>query len=187
VRLALLVFVVATLATTACGGRQRQISGTRIADTPANRTILDTIDAYRRAVESQDAEAILLMTSDRYWEDSGTPTGGDDYGRDRLREVLGTRFKQVTDVRFSMRYVSIRRACPGGSSSDVEPGCRAHVEVLIDASFSLQDARGAHRRLDKRDQNELILEWTCLKPDAAPGGAGGGGGDVCKWMFVGGM
>jgi hypothetical protein len=181
VRPRFLILVVATLAIAACGGRQRTISGTRIADTPANRGILDTIDAYRRAVEQQDAEALLLMTSDRYWEDSGTPSGGDDYGRDKLREVLDGRFKKVSDIRYSMRYVSIKRACPGGASSDLEAGCRAHVEVLIDASFSLVDARGAPRRLDKRDQNELVLEWTCLRPD------GGGGGDVCKWMFVGGM
>ena len=52
----------------------------------------------------------------------------------------------------------------------LERGCRAHVEVQIDASFTLNDARGESIRKDKRDQNELVLEWT---------------GE--KWLFVTGM
>jgi len=41
---------------------------------------------------------------------------------------------------------------------------------LIDASYTITDARGQARRLDKRDQNELVLEYT---------------GD--KWLFLSGM
>ena len=43
-------------------------------------------------------------------------------------------------------------------------------EVLIDASFTVVDARGQDRRTDKRDQNELVLEW-----------------DNNKWKFLSGM
>ena len=68
-----------------------------------------------------------------------------------------------------MKYVSIRRTCPA-ENGEPEPGCRAFVEVLVDASFSVIDARGQERRTDKRDQNELVLEWS-----------------NDKWKFVSGM
>ena len=181
-----------------CGGRQRAISGTRIADTSANRELIDIIEAYRQAVERGDAPALMLMASNRYWEDSGTPTGSDDYGIDGLRQVLQGRFAKASDIRYSMRYVSIRKICPDGSGGDLVDGCRAHIEVLIDASFTILDAHGQERRPDKRDQNELVLEWTChqVKPlhvTATPPGAAqpppqqpavDGG---CKWLFVSGM
>ncbi|MEZ4367404.1 MAG: hypothetical protein R2939_14185 [Kofleriaceae bacterium] len=167
----LLVSVVALAAAASlgagCGGRQRTIAGTEIPDTEANRAVLETVDAYRRAVEARDAETLMLLASTDYWEDSGTPSASDDYGYDGLRQVLAGRFQQADDIRFALRTVSIRRQCP---TKEFGPGCRAHVEVLIDASFSVTDARGQERRPDKRDQNELVLQWT---------------GD--KWTIVAGM
>ncbi len=109
------------------------------------------------------------MASPDYFEDRGTVEAGDDYGFEKLREVLAGRFQLASEVRYSLRYDSIRRACPEGGS-DLQKGCRARVEVQIDASFTVNDARGSERRLGKRDQNELVLEWT---------------GD--KWLFISGM
>ena len=169
--------VIALVALAACGGRQRTVGGTRIPDTSINRAIIDTIEAYRQAVERRDAQALMLMASPKYHEDSGTVTGGDDYGIAKLNVVLQDRFQKADDIRFSMRYVAIRKACPGGhASDDLIGGCRALVEVLVDASFTVLDARGQERRPDKRDQNQLELEWTC---DQKAGG--------CKWLFLSGM
>jgi len=171
------VSLVVAIAAAGCGARQRTVGGTRIPDTSVNRGILDTIEAYRQAVERRDAPALMLMASPKYKEDSGTITSGDDYGVERLGTVLQTRFQKAEDVRFSMRYVSIHRACPGGhSSDDLVAGCRAQVEVLIDASFTVVDARGQERRPDKRDQNMFELEWSCAQK-----------GNGCKWLFLGGM
>jgi hypothetical protein len=167
--------LVAILAAPGCGGGQDRIGGTRIPDNSTNRNILDVLETYRQAVERKDHEQLILLASRKYWEDSGTPSGSDDYGITGLADVLKGRFQKADEIRYSMRYVTIRRACPGGGS-DVVAGCRAHVEVLIDASYTIADARGAPRRPDKRDQNELVLEWTCEQ-----GGAG------CKWLFVSGM
>jgi hypothetical protein len=158
-----------------CGGRQRTVGNTRIADTSINRGIIDTIEAYRQAVERRDAPALLLMASPKYREDSGTITSGDDYGIKKLGTVLETRFQKAEDIRFSMRYVAVRRACPGGGDDLVE-GCKALVEVLVDASYTVIDARNQERRPDKRDQNQFELEWSCNQQ------AGG-----CKWLFVSGM
>ena len=173
-RWAMVVVAVAIMATSACGGRQRTVGGTRIPDTAVNRGIIDTIEAYRQAVERRDTQALMLMASPKYREDSGTVTGGDDYGINKLGTVLSTRFLKAEDIRYSMRYVSVRKACPGGHGDDLVPGCKALVEVLIDASFTVIDARDQPRRPDKRDQGAFELEWTC-------------DGGACKWLFVSGM
>ena len=159
----------------ACAGRIHLIAGTQIADTPVNHSLIDVVETYRHALEKRDADALLLMASPKYWEDSGTQAGGDDYGYDGLKRVLSERFLMATEIRYAMRYVAIHHVCPnvkGPVSDSAEPtkGCRAHVEVMIDASYSVQDALGHERRPDKRDQNELVLEWT---------------GD--RWQFISGM
>jgi len=171
VRLAPLPFSSILLAVLAvgCAGRAGNIPGTKITDDKVNREIVQQVERYRIAVEKADAEALFLMASDRYFEDSGTPVGSDDYGYEGLKDVLVGRFRMAKDIRFAMKYVSVKRTCPAKEGVP-ETGCRAHVEVLVDASFSIIDARGQERRTDKRDQNELVLEYT---------------GD--KWKFLSGM
>ena len=160
----------ATLALSACGAKVSTIPGSRIPDNALNRQIIDTVEQYRLAVERKDAAALLLMASKSYWEDGGTPTGSDDYGYDGLRQVLQSRFQQASDIRYSLRYVNIYRRCKGESDPGSNDGCRAYVDVLIDASYSVTDALGQSKRPDMRDQNQLVLEWA---------------GD--KWLFLSGM
>jgi hypothetical protein len=162
------VLLASLIALAACskqnGGR---IRGTRVADNEVNRALIERLETYRNAVEARDAEALVLMASPDYWEDRGTVEASDDYGFEGLRTVLAGRFQLASEVRYSLRYDKIRQVCPGDS---LEQGCRAHVEVQIDASFTVNDAHGNSERKDKRDQNELVLVWT---------------GD--KWLFVSGM
>ncbi len=155
------------LGAAACGPRQRMIRGTTINDNATNRALLEQVDEYRRAVERGDVESLMLMASPEYTEDSGTATASDDYGFDGLRDVLATRFRMAKDIRYAIRTVGMRQQCPSNDSSD---GCIARVEVIVDASFSVTDARGIERRADKRDQNELVFART---------------GD--RWMIVSGM
>jgi hypothetical protein len=156
----------AILAVTACAARPRVIGSSKISDTPFNRAVLEAVESYRTAMERQDTQALLLMASKKYREDSGTPSGSDDYGFDGLRQVLTERLNKVTEVRYSMRYVAMRTNC--GSSPAA--GCRASVEAMVDASFTVVDAMGNERRPDMRDQSEFVLEWS---------------GD--KWLFLSGM
>jgi hypothetical protein len=153
-----LALVVLVLGAAACakqnGGR---IRGTRVPDNDVNRALIERLETYRQAVEARDAEALVLMASPEYWEDRGTVEAKDDYGFEGLRTVLASRFQLASEVRYSLRYDKIRRVCPGDS---FEAGCRAHVEVQIDASFTVNDAQGNATRRDKRDQNELVLVWT---------------------------
>jgi hypothetical protein len=132
----------------ACVPRGEYIGGTKIPRSAENEQLIQRLEEYRMAVEQKDAGKLVLMAAEEYWEDSGTPTGADDYGYDQLREVLTGRFQQARSIRYSMRYVNVRRQ-----------GERAYVDVLIDASYTLTDARGVEIREDKRDQNQLVLRW----------------------------
>ncbi|HEY4241281.1 MAG TPA: hypothetical protein VGM88_15775 [Kofleriaceae bacterium] len=145
--------------------KQTFVPGTRIPFSELNKSVLDACEEYRIAVERRDADALMLMAHPQYWEDSGTPSGSDDYGYEGLRNVLLGRFQKASDIRYSIRYVAVHQQC-----AHLEPKCRAAVDVLIDASFTIPDALDKARRPDKRDQNQLVLEW-----------------DGRRWLFLSGM
>jgi hypothetical protein len=154
------------LAITGCAAQVTYVPGTRVPYSSANDSVLKAVEDYRLAVERADVDALMLMAHKQYWEDSGTPSGGDDYGYDGLRNVLLTRLPRASDIRYTMRYVNVRQTCP----TELKPGCRAAVDVLIDASYTITNALGKTERPDKRDQNELVLEW-----------------DGHRWLFLSGM
>src|SRR5262245_56755945 len=150
-----LLFIVAILVApglAACAHQVSYVPGTKVPFSQANKSVLDAVEEYRLAVERGDADALMLMAHKQYWEDSGTPSGSDDYGYEGLRNVLLTRLQKASDIRYSMRYVDVRQTCP----IELKVGCRAAVDVLIDASFTITDAFGKPKRPDKRDQNELV-------------------------------
>ncbi|HEY5937625.1 MAG TPA: hypothetical protein VIU61_23420 [Kofleriaceae bacterium] len=149
----------------ACAKQGTYVPGTKIPYSDANKAVLDACETYRRAVEERNVDGLMLMVHPEYWEDSGTPSGSDDYGYEGLRNVLLTRLLKATEIRYSVRYVGVRQQC-----NDLQPKCRAAVDVLIDASYTVTNAYGKPSRPDKRDQNQLVLEW-----------------DGRRWMFLSGM
>jgi len=151
-----------------CGARAhgRTVGGTRIPYSAANESVLQACEQYRLAVERGDADALMLMAHKQYWEDSGTPSGSDDYGYEGLRNVLLTRLLKASDIRYSIRYVAVHQQCP----NDLHAGCMAAVDVLIDASYTIANAYGKASRPDKRDQNQLVLQY-----------------DGKRWLFISGM
>lgn len=163
-RLSVLALIASSVS--GCAHKGTYVAGTRVPYSENNKAVLERCEEYRLAVERGDADALMLMAHQHYWEDSGTPSGSDDYGYEGLKNVLLTRLQQASDVRYSMRYLGVHQSCPG----DLRAGCRASVDVLIDASFTVTDAMGQPKRPDKRDQNELVLEW-----------------DGRRWLFVAGM
>jgi hypothetical protein len=154
------------LALAACSAQVRYVPGTRVPYSDMNDSVLKACEEYRLAVERADVDALMLMADKQYWEDSGTPSGGDDYGYEGLRNVLMTRLPKASEIRYTMRYVNVRQSCAG----ELKPDCYASVDVLIDASFTITDAFGKAKRPDKRDQNQLVLKW-----------------DGHRWLFMSGM
>ena len=123
--------LLATFVAVACTARSHYIVGTKAADTEENHKIIDTVEAYRLAMEKRDVPAA---------------------------KVLADRFARAQEIRYSLRYGRIRHQ-----------GDRAFVGVLIDASYSIQTARGLIRQ-DMRDENEFVLAW-----------------DGQRWLFLSGM
>jgi hypothetical protein len=140
-----------------CGARQTVIAGTQVPDTTDNRDVIGVVENYRLAVERGDAGALMLMAHPDYWEDAGTTaSGADDYGYDGLKQVLATRFKDAQSIRYSLKYMGIKRHAD-----------KVWVDVLVHASFEVRDGRGELVRRDMRDQNQLVLqrdgkEWKFL-------------------------
>ena len=159
------LLLIAAISLGACAHQVTYVPGTQVVSSPANKSVLDTCEEYRLAVERGDADALMLMAHKQYWEDSGTPSGSDDYGVEGLRNVLLSRLQKANDIRYSMRYVAVHQQCV-----ELKPGCRAAVDVLIDASFTIANPLGRPTRPDKRDQNQLVLEW-----------------DGHRWLFLSGM
>jgi len=141
----------------ACGSTSGNIPNTRVPDTQENRDIIEVVESYRLAMEDQDVAKLYQMASPRYWEDDASPAGHDDWGYKQLDSVLHDRFAKSRDLRYSLRYMNIERRCPHHAEGN--DGCVALVDVLVDASFTVTNARGEEERRDMRDQNQLVLEW----------------------------
>jgi hypothetical protein len=120
------------------------IPGTKVPDSRTNREILDVCEKYRHALEDRDPATLLTLAHPNYYEDSGTPLGGDDYGYDGLKEVLAKRIAALKTVRYNIEY---RRV-------NVE-GHHAQVDIRYDASFQLATEMGDRW---ERKQNDKRIE-----------------------------
>ena len=56
--------------------------------TEENKQIIETVEQYRRRMLEHNVEGLLVLASESYFEDSGTPRSDDDYGYDGLKQVL---------------------------------------------------------------------------------------------------
>ncbi|MEL6544786.1 MAG: hypothetical protein AAFQ82_09175 [Myxococcota bacterium] len=122
----------------AAGCTQSNIEGTKIEDTDEHRMLFDIVMQYRQAVEERDADTILSLVSERYYEDNGNADPADDYGffelRDQvlpetleatkevyltleIQDIVVEEEKAHVDVRFSSRA---RIEMPSGSSWDTQ-------------------------------------------------------------------
>jgi hypothetical protein len=120
--------------------------GTQIPRSEQNRRIVETVEQYRRRLLERNIEGLLVLASDKYFEDSGTPRSDDDYGYDGLKGVLTEQLKRVKSMRYEIEYRSIK-----------VHGNRAEVEVFLDGSFELAaDAGDRYRRVN--DYHHFVLE-----------------------------
>src|SRR3569833_2462434 len=118
---ALIVAALVSATGAGCAAKVAYVPGTRIPYSDSNKSVLEAVEDYRLAVERGDADGLMLMAHKQYWEDSGTPTGSDDYGYEGQHNVHLTRLQKASDIRYSMRYMDVRQTCPG----NLHPGCRA--------------------------------------------------------------
>jgi hypothetical protein len=150
-RAACLVVLGALAALGAVGcAHQEYFAGTTIPRTEQNRKIIETVEQYRQRLLARNIEGLLVLASDKYFEDSGTPRSDDDYGYDGLRQVLASQLKRVKSMRYEIEYRNIKVT---GS----DPNKRAEVEVFLDGSFELAaEAGDRYRRVN--DYHHFVLE-----------------------------
>ena len=63
---------------------EEYFAGTTIPRSEQNRKIIETVEQYRQRLLARNVEGLLVLASDKYFEDSGTPRSDDDYGYDGL-------------------------------------------------------------------------------------------------------
>jgi hypothetical protein len=120
------------------------IPGTKVADTKANREILDVCERYRHAMEERDPVTLLSLAHPNYYEDSGTPKGEDDYGYEGLKDVLSKRLGALRTLRYNIEYRKV----------SIE-GHHALVDIRYDASFQIATEMGDRW---ERKQNDKRIE-----------------------------
>jgi hypothetical protein len=141
-----LVAALAVLAGAAGCAHRDYFPGTTILKTEQNRTIIEAVEQYRRRLIERNIEGMLILASDKYFEDSGTPRSDDDYGYEGLKEVLTKKLQRVKSLRYDIEYRNIRVL-----------GARAEVEVFLDGSFELASESGdRYRRVN--DYHRFMLE-----------------------------
>jgi hypothetical protein len=137
--------LVAAAAAAASGCAGQRIPNTDVDDTAENREVVRFLEDYRRAVETRDVGALLQMASRDYYDDNGTPIGGDDVDFDRLREKLQLWRERVGDVRYEIRY---RRVLFRQN--------RVYVDVRYSGSFQVE-SQGDDQWSRRLSDNRLVL------------------------------
>jgi len=98
----------AALSVTAC--KPSLLPGTKVEDTPTNRAVVDFMEKYRMAVETRSADHVLELVADDYFEDNGTPNEADDYGVERLKENLASRFENTKAIQLTVEVQHVEPA-----------------------------------------------------------------------------
>jgi hypothetical protein len=158
-----IMLVLALMGPSAGCGHGRYLPGTTILANDTNRDIIDSVEEYRLKLTEKNVDGLLLLASEKYFEDAGTPRANDDYGYSGLATILTGRLQRVESIRYDIQYKSIRIGSDG----------RAVVEAFLSGAFELQGEVGErYRRVN--DFHRFVLERS------ATGGS-------AKWKFVSGM
>ena len=158
-----LLSVLALVGAASACGHGRFLPGTTIPASDVNREIIDTIEEYRMQLVGKNVEGLLLLASDKYFEDGGTPQSNDDYGYSGLATILTSRLQRVESIRYDVQYKGIRIGSDG----------RAIVDAFLSGAFELQGEVGErYRRVN--DFHRFVLERSTV-------------GGSSKWKFVSGM
>jgi hypothetical protein len=135
--------VLATLSLAACA---RNIPNTEIRDTPDNRAVIAVVDAYRKAFDTRNTDAVMALVSPAYYDDAGTVDPSDDVDYKALPGVLRDTFTRISQVRIEFGITDI-----------VVNGNKAQADLFYDAKYRVMTPRV---EIPKRDTDiqRLLLE-----------------------------
>ncbi len=126
--------VLAALGLASCA---KYLPNTEIRDTPDNRAIIATIDAYRKAFDSRNVDGVMALVSPAYYDDAGTVDPSDDVDYKALPQVLRDTFSRISQVRVEFGVTDI-----------LVNGNKAQAELFYDAKYRVSTPR---QEIAKRD------------------------------------
>ncbi len=105
---ALTLLLAATILFSACGAKLIPGLDIQLTDTPDHRALLVIMAKYRQAYEAKDIDTLVSMTSERFYEDLGTPETQDDYNYKGLKSHFSKHFKQVNDLQLNITLKDVK-------------------------------------------------------------------------------
>lgn len=106
-KLSFCLVAAAAYAFLATGCMPKRIPGTDIDDTDDTRAIIGVMDAYRQAMQGEDADRIIALMDESFQDDAGTGSPNDDLDYKSLPVLLPKRFARVEDLRLEMTVKKI--------------------------------------------------------------------------------
>lgn len=129
---------------------RRYIPNTTIPDNEQNRKIFETIEDYRARLKDKNIDALLILASPKYFEDSGTPRPDDDYHYGDLKGILTTRLERLRSLSYDIQYRNLK--VKKIADTDI-----AEVEVFINGAFEVMAETGdRYKRVS--DFHRFVLE-----------------------------
>ncbi len=134
--------VLVALSLTACA---KNLPNTEIRDTPDNRAIIAVIDAYRKAFDTRNVDAVMALVSTAYYDDAGTVDAADDIDYKALPGVLRDTFSRITQVRIEFGITDI-----------VVNGDKGQADLFYDAKYRVTTPRNEIAKRDTDIQRILL-------------------------------
>lgn len=118
-----------------------------IKNNDENFEILQTVQKYRDAIAGKDIDTLKAMISKEYYENaSSTDDLSDDYGNERIEEILNDYLSQsVRDIRFIIQVKQV-----------TQEGVEYHVDYQYIWNFRYEVAGQSYWQ-SKNDTNRMTL------------------------------
>ncbi len=146
----LLVLLACCLGLLLSGCSRQYIPNTDVEETEFNRKVVEFCEEYRHAVERRNVAMLLKLADPNYYEDGGNIDTSDDLDYAGLKDYLEARFRQVSAIRYEIRYREVSKG----------RGDHVYVDFTYSASYKLPVPDGnpvwRHRVADNR--LELVPE-----------------------------
>ena len=163
--LCLLLAACLVLALGACS--TKMIKGTKIEDSKESRAVLLTIESYRKAMETRDAETLIRMASPNYFEKNGDANSRNNYDYTGLVTWLRSpEFRAVSALRLTLTYKRVtfnkeRNSVSVSYNYKSEykiPPARFEVKSEAENPDAAKDNFDEEVWHSKNDDNEMVLE-----------------------------
>jgi ketosteroid isomerase-like protein len=137
---------IALLAVVSLAACARNIPNTEIRDTTDNRALIAAVDAYRKALDTRNLDAVMVLVSPSYYDDAGTMDASDDVDYKMLPQVLQETFQRIAQVRIEFGITAIEVV-----------GDKAMVDLFYDAKYRVTTPRTEIAKRDT-DVQRLVFQ-----------------------------